>query len=253
MVRKINTSKKDVKKMQEIIIDPTTVTTNFFDFSKVVIQKPWGYEYLIYSNSHCAVWLLYIKPGFQTSMHAHPNKKTSIVLLSGQATLKTLLKDYHLDVCHGLLVDKGVFHSTSVTSDKGIFIMETETPTNKMDLVRLEDKYGRSGEGYESEKFYSDIDDNIHHSFYRTKNPFGVEKKFGNCNLSLIKFSGSDHLKTHLSIFEEGILALLKGNITSSKDNTFLETGDIISVNGVKNMQNITVSEENEFLFVRKQ
>ena len=48
-------------------------------------KKPWGYEYLAYENQKVALWLLYIKPNHQTSMHCHPLKTTGLTLLDGEA------------------------------------------------------------------------------------------------------------------------------------------------------------------------
>ena len=41
--------------------------------------------------------------------------------------------------------------------------MEIETPVNKRDLVRLKDKYGRKGKGYEKSDKYSAIYFDIFH------------------------------------------------------------------------------------------
>jgi hypothetical protein len=53
------------------------------DFKNVVVNKPWGYEYLVYQNDSVAVWYLYLREGAATSLHCHPKKKTGIILLKG--------------------------------------------------------------------------------------------------------------------------------------------------------------------------
>jgi mannose-6-phosphate isomerase-like protein (cupin superfamily) len=53
------------------------------DYSKVVVSKPWGSEKIIYQSPDVEVWLLDIKKGQKTSLHSHPNKKTSLCVLSG--------------------------------------------------------------------------------------------------------------------------------------------------------------------------
>ena len=60
------------------------------DFSNVIIKKPWGYEYLIYQTAKVAITILFIKKGHKTSMHCHLNKKTSLIVLDGIISLKTL-------------------------------------------------------------------------------------------------------------------------------------------------------------------
>ena len=44
-------------------------------YSKRLVIKPWGYEYVIYNDSNkLAVTFLYIKYGRKTSLHSHPQK-----------------------------------------------------------------------------------------------------------------------------------------------------------------------------------
>ena len=31
-----------------------------FDYSKVIVKKPWGYEYLVFENEFVAIWMLHI-------------------------------------------------------------------------------------------------------------------------------------------------------------------------------------------------
>lgn len=114
-----------------------------------VVVKPWGYEFLVFENTIVAVWLLYIKKGYSTSMHCHPQKKTSLILLSGNAMSNTFVQRRYLRGGDALIIEKAVFHSTKTLSDDGVFLLEIETPPNKIDLVRLEDRYGRETTGYE--------------------------------------------------------------------------------------------------------
>ena len=51
------------------------------------------------------------------------------------------------------MIRKGLFHSTKAISQKGAMIFEIETPVNKHDIVRLEDKYGRAAKPYEGSSF----------------------------------------------------------------------------------------------------
>lgn len=119
------------------------------DFTKLVVNKPWGYEYLVYNNPFVEVWSLYIKKFASTSTHCHPNKKTGLVLLEGEAMFKTLNQDTKLGPLDSVILEPGVFHSTQAISEEGIHLLEIETPPDKYDLVRLEDKYGRERRGYE--------------------------------------------------------------------------------------------------------
>jgi hypothetical protein len=52
------------------------------DFSKVIVKKPWGYEYLVYEGEDVAAWCLHIKKEHATSMHCHADKETVLIGLS---------------------------------------------------------------------------------------------------------------------------------------------------------------------------
>ena len=60
------------------------------DYSDVIVKKPWGYEYLAFENDFVAIWILQLVRKRKTSMHCHPIKKTSLILLSGEATCRHL-------------------------------------------------------------------------------------------------------------------------------------------------------------------
>lgn len=139
-------------------IDRTKNQSNTdFDYSNVIVKKPWGYEYLIFENDFVAIWLLHIVRKRKTSMHCHPNKKTGLVLLSGNATFYHVGGKKELNPLDGAVIEKGVFHSTEAfnplpidpVSENGIWVMEIETPPQKGDLVRMKDEYGRAGVRYE--------------------------------------------------------------------------------------------------------
>ena len=93
----------------------------------------------MFQNKEISMWMLYIKKGYSTSMHCHPNKKTSLLLLSGEAICTTLNNKFELVQQDALIFDKGVFHQTESLSENGIFVLETETPSDKIDLFRLKD------------------------------------------------------------------------------------------------------------------
>lgn len=120
------------------------------NFHDKLVKKPWGEEYLLLENPHVAVWHLKIKEGYETSLHAHPGKKTGLVVLSGGAKVSFLSDDHKLFPGEKIMIRQGVFHKTrSVVGD--VELLEIETPKNKLDLIRLEDAYGRAGTPYETE------------------------------------------------------------------------------------------------------
>ena len=124
------------------------------NFKDVYVQKPWGYEYLVYENNDVALWLLYIKEGESTSLHSHPKKTTGLVLLNGKAQIDFINDSKIIEGPKKEMFRRGLFHKTTALSDGGVFILEIETPNDKKDLVRLDDTYGRVKKGYEKKKSF---------------------------------------------------------------------------------------------------
>ena len=176
--------------MANLEINPEDLKDDFYDYSKVVVKKPWGYEYLIFVNESIAVWILYVKCDAQTSMHCHPAKKTSLVVLEGKVNCSTITNSLDRSAGEGLLIDEGVFHQTAAISECGAFVMEIETPVNKRDLARLMDKYGRTGKGYETEEQHSFNTQNYNYiSFQNIDIQHNLKKRFGQCSLTFQKLT----------------------------------------------------------------
>lgn len=131
--------------------------TGSFDYGRVIVKKPWGYEYLVFENDFVAIWMLQIIRKRKTSMHCHPRKKTGLVLLSGHATFHHLEDTIAINRMNAINIEAGAFHCTEATSslpihpisENGIWVMEIESPPLKEDLCRLSDAYGRAGASYE--------------------------------------------------------------------------------------------------------
>ena len=163
------------------------------DYSKIVVKKPWGYEYLLFSNRYFAMTILYIKKGEKTSLHCHPNKSTALFVLSGEILFNTLEKKIKIKSSNGCYIDKKVFHRSKSISDNGSYLLEIETPVNKQDLVRLKDSYGRKGKGYENNNSYSYKTNNYNYlSYNKTSNENNLKKIFGETTLSFKKFQKDD-------------------------------------------------------------
>lgn len=153
------------------------------DYNGVIVRKPWGYEYLLFENKHVAIWFLYIKKDAKTSMHCHPNKKTSLINLHGNIVTSTLVDAFPLAEKEAIVIDNGVFHSTSAVSNGGAYLIEIENPPNKSDLVRLADAYGRENKGYEgASETTRDVSNFEYHAFAE----FDVEKNFKDRTISLV-------------------------------------------------------------------
>jgi mannose-6-phosphate isomerase-like protein (cupin superfamily) len=118
------------------------------------VAKPWGRESLFFENDDVAILLLEINGLQKTSMHCHPNKNTSLVILGGNAECSTLEAQYKFLQGQGIYLGKKVFHQTRNLAKERLYVLEVESPVDKFDLVRLEDDYGREKQGYEGKKSY---------------------------------------------------------------------------------------------------
>ena len=91
------------------------------NYENVVVNKPWGYEYLAYQNKDVALWLLFIKFEHETSLHCHPNKDTGLIVLDGKVNVSFLNDVFYLDSGRKIMIRKGLFHSTKTLSKVDFF------------------------------------------------------------------------------------------------------------------------------------
>jgi mannose-6-phosphate isomerase-like protein (cupin superfamily) len=125
------------------------------DYSNTIVRKPWGSEYLLFQNQWTAGWILNLSAGYSTSMHCHPRKDTSLIVLSGRVRCKTFSGVFDREAGDAVFLEKGVFHQTNALSSEDVTLLEVETPPMKRDLVRLHDHYGRVGVGYEGAEHFT--------------------------------------------------------------------------------------------------
>jgi len=118
--------------------------------SKVYVPKPWGREYIVYENEYCAIWLLELNPGAETSFHCHSKKSTGLICLEGSIELRLLNHTHYIGPLGKINIHPGRFHSSRNTSNVTSYMLEIESPVNKCDLIRWDDKNGRVNSMYES-------------------------------------------------------------------------------------------------------
>ena len=224
MVRRVEVSEKDqitlTRLSQYRVISESTQPE---DYKNRIVLKPWGYEYLVFENKYVAVWFLHIKNGHSTSMHCHPQKKTSLILLSGKALCNTFENRNYLECLDAIILDRGVFHSTKALASKGIDVIEIETPPNKTDLVRLNDEYGRASSGYEgiTEMQENDLSKFNHFFFDEDTNhqKYELDRSY---TISLDILANKERLKFRDNVF----YSLFKGQIVNEHNHVVLDVGE---------------------------
>ena len=116
-------------------------------YTSKIVSKPWGFEYVIYNDKKkLAITFLKINKGHKTSLHCHTNKKTGFIILGGNAEVQYGIYSHNKKIMRPLtrlIFRPGLFHSIKSISKDGLYLLETENPYEKKDLVRLEDNYGR--------------------------------------------------------------------------------------------------------------
>ncbi len=154
MIFKVFPSLNDFENLSKLKAESSDFA-NKFDYKDIVVNKPWGYEYLWFQNEAVAIWFLFIKGGHSTSLHCHALKRTSLIVLNGKIECTLLDDRYSIGVLETMVLEPCVFHSSKASSDDGTFLLEIETPPMKGDLIRVKDAYGRENAGYEKANEYS--------------------------------------------------------------------------------------------------
>ncbi|MEK6855122.1 MAG: hypothetical protein AABX73_02785 [Nanoarchaeota archaeon] len=250
MIKTITNSEFDNEKIAKILT-PIDEQLQNYDFSKVVVKKPWGYEYLMYQNNNLSIWILHIKKEFSTSMHCHLKKKTALFVLYGEVVCTTLQDGLKLNEGDGLILSRKVFHSTQALSENGAIIMEVEVPSRKTDLLRLSDSYGREAKGYESEDYISsDLSEFSYVSF--SEREFDMIKKIRNAEICLKNFNEDASMRDYFSKEKNGIGVVLEGKLVNDSDGKYFEIGDIFQLNALKEIENMIVIGATTILKINK-
>ena len=253
MVKRIEPSPKDLFHLERLRkIRDFSNSTQPKNYKNRVVLKPWGYEYLIFENEFVATWFLHINGGHSTSMHCHPQKKTSLILLSGNALCNTFEKRNYLNAMDAIILEKTVFHSTKAISSGGIDVIEIETPPDKTDLVRLNDGYGRQKQGYEglTEMRSNNLSEFNYFYFDTPKSGETFFHHSESYHITLESYNISNVLP--FKIKNEALYTLFEGQLSDKGGNVILEIGDTIRGEGLSHNRDIRGNEYTVLLKVRE-
>ena len=208
------------------------------NYSKKIVIKPWGQEYLVYQNKNVALWHLLIKKNEMTSFHCHPLKKTGFLLLEGQIEIDLgFYEKKILKAPDKLMIRPGLFHSTKALSKRESIVLEIETPINKNDLVRYKDNYGRENKPYEGKKEMKKIENEL---LFKIPKTFGSNKyKYKNLDITIEKIKSLKKLK--LKRKKDTIFGILAGGLIDNKKKYVLSAGDIVRTNTIKKLSEVLI------------
>ena len=55
MIKRFILTERDRQEIKKLNVRPLDIQDDHYDYSKVVVKKPWGYEYLIFANDEIDV------------------------------------------------------------------------------------------------------------------------------------------------------------------------------------------------------
>lgn len=194
-------------------------------YRDIIVNKPWGHEYLVYENENLGIWFLHIEEGQKTSMHCHPKKNTGLICLDGSVDVSFLKNKISLKGVDKIMIFRGRFHSTQALSPGGAYVLEVECPQDKHDLVRLEDSYGRENKPYEGNE----------HERPRTSDSLWIRDPesdkthtfdFQKCNFSIKNIEHVEEL--HTRNYDE-VSVVLRGGLETPSGDLIVQPGDVIA------------------------
>jgi mannose-6-phosphate isomerase-like protein (cupin superfamily) len=114
-------------------------------------QKPWGHE-VIYAvvEGKYAGKIIHVTAGQSLSLQYHLQKEETISVLSGAGLIEygpsaEALTSQHFGPGDTIHLPPGVVHRITAITDLAFAETSTAEPGWREDIVRLEDKYGRTG------------------------------------------------------------------------------------------------------------
>ena len=242
----------NIKPIDEKINFNKKISTNYNkqDYSKIIVRKPWGYEYVIFQDNNVCVTILYINKGHQTSMHCHSRKKTSLIVLDGKVYCSNLEKKIILKTGENVQIEKKVFHQTKTINNDSI-IMEIETPNMKHNLLRLKDNYGREKKGYEKSDKFSINTNNYNYISLESKRTYhNNTKKFGKSSITFVSIKNLSDFN-NLSLNDaDCLITILKGKIKIN-DTIFL-IADTFHISTLINSNTVKLLDKELLIIVNK-
>jgi mannose-6-phosphate isomerase len=114
-------------------------------------DKPWGYEQIFAAvDGKYAGKLIHVSAGHSLSLQNHERKDETMSVLSGQALIEFgpvggELTQRAFGPGDSIHIPAGLVHRVTAVTDLVFAEASTADPGWREDVVRLEDRYGRSG------------------------------------------------------------------------------------------------------------
>ena len=253
MITRLVKSKLDIENLSRLKT-LTPCLESKFSYKGIIVKKPWGYEYLMFQNKEVAIWILFLRQGHSTSMHCHPNKKSSLTVLSGKIVLYTLEGWYEIKKGGSAMIDEGVFHSSKTTSKEGTLIMEIESPPNKKDLARLKDNYGRENLEYEGEDMFTKKKSDYEYvDFHKIKTKGKKRKVIRDCTLTLSAYFNYSQTSISQKLKRESgnLISVLTGELRQKNGDIILSPPDIALLKDIQEQPELLAVKDLTYLIIK--
>ena len=103
------------------------------------VEKVWGHEEWLENGDYCVKWLT-VNPRSASSLHYHPIKKETFVVVGGECELEVAGKLISLDAEQSATIEAGTPHRFSnLNYNTPCLILEASTHHDDADVVRLEE------------------------------------------------------------------------------------------------------------------
>lgn len=153
------------------------------DYKDCCVIKPWGFEFELFDDRKHSVWMLNLNANRATSLHCHQHKSACLIPLTGEITL-IMLGGERLAIkpLQSVTLLPKKFHCLWNSGTSDVKVIEIETPSFKLDLIRANDAYGRADSGYEGESHI--VRDNLDQYGYGRISEDETIHRFG-CDISV--------------------------------------------------------------------
>jgi mannose-6-phosphate isomerase-like protein (cupin superfamily) len=114
-------------------------------------DKPWGHELIFAAIAGKYIGkIIHVNAGHSLSLQYHREKEETISVMSGEALIQygpsaDRLSDQQFAAGDTIHLPPGVLHRITALSDLEFAEASTANPGWREDVVRLEDRYGRTG------------------------------------------------------------------------------------------------------------
>lgn len=245
--------KNDLIKLDPLEIDlynsKKKTNSRYSNLSKKIINKPWGYEFVIFQSKKFAIWVLCIKPKKYTSMHCHALKRTILIPLNNKLRISTLSNIYYNKKIYN--ISPRVFHQTYNNGLKDKFLIEIEFPNLKNDIIRLHDYYGRLSSKFSKENKLNSIKKN--NKLLEKKIKFKI-LKFGKKNfIFLQKLNNGDNLMLNSFKKKFNYIIILNGIIkccVNKEKKSILYPRNIYSLKKILSSEKVNIQKYTQMLII---